>query len=628
MAQKVIGRGGAGTGAPTAARVAEMLNDADVAVTAAYNQAVLSRFLQNVWPHRRALVGSIFAVLGFSLSTLAIPLMIGLTVDRALGADGRTGLLAAMVAVMAGLAVANWVSNYFQQIVIGSVSQRVLYDLRGQMFGHLQRVGLSFTDRIEVGRVMSRLQGDVGALQEFLQVGVQSLGDIVSLLGIAAVLLIMDWRLGMLTLIVVPALILVRMIWLPRARASFIRARRAVATAHGALNENLTGVRVVQGMTRENLNYRLYEEKVRDSLNAYTTAARYGASLLPAVDTLTGAAMAVVVVVGGNFVLDGSLQIGAMIAFMLYVQRFFEPIRHLTMHYSVMQRAMASGERIYELLDVPPEVADKPGATELTEIDGSIEFRNVTFGYDPGQPVLEDVSFRISPGETVALVGPTGSGKTSITALAHRFYDVWEGQVLVGGHDVRDVTQESLGRQVSMVLQEPFLFTGTVLENIRYRRVDATRDNVVIAAKAVGAHDFIMELPDGYDTRLGERGGGLSVGQRQLLSFARALVADSKVLVLDEATANIDSYTERLIQQALGGLLEGRTGLIIAHRLATVRNADRTIVLQNGRVVEEGTHDELVGRGGLYAGLYALNYASFDDIPDDVLKSLSADAAT
>ena len=628
MADARVTRGSGSAAVSSAARVAQMLSDSDATVTARYNQAVFSRFLGNVWPYRRAVVGSLFAVLGFSLSTVAIPLIVGLTIDRAIGGTGNSALLAAMVGALGGFAALNWATNYLQQIVIGGVSQRVLYDLRRDMFGHLQRVGLSFTDRIEVGRVMARLQGDVGALQEFLEVGVQSLGDIVTLLGIAAVLLVLEWRLGMLTLIVVPALILVRVVWLPRARVSFIRARRAVAVAHGALNENLTGVRVVQGMTREDLNYLQYEEKVQASLNAYTTAALYGAALLPAVDTLTGVGMAVVVVVGGNFVLGGSLQIGVMIAFMLYVQRFFEPIRHLTMHYSVMQRAMASGERIYELLDVPPDVMDKPDAIDLKDIDGSFEFRNVTFGYEPDMPVLENVSFRVNPGETVALVGPTGSGKTSITSLIHRFYDTWDGQILVGGHDVRDVRQESLGRQVSMVLQEPFLFMGTVLDNIRYRRTDATRDSVVAAAKAVGAHDFIMKLPEGYDTELGERGGGLSVGQRQLLSFARALVADSKILVLDEATASIDSYTERLIQQALAGLLEGRTGLIIAHRLATVRNTDRIIVLQNGRVVEEGTHDELVERGGLYAGLYALNYASFDDIPDDVIKSLSADANT
>jgi ATP-binding cassette subfamily B protein len=280
-----------------------------------------------------------------------------------------------------------------------------------------------------------------------------------------------------------------------------------------------------------------------------------------------------------------------------------------------MQRAMASGHRITEVLDVAVGVEDRPDAVALgPDMDGSVEFRNVTFGYDPRHPVLRDVSFRVNPGETVALVGPTGSGKSSCMALAHRFYDVQEGQVLVGGHDVRDVTQESLGRQIAMVLQEPYLFTGSVFENIRYRKLDATREEVVAAARAVGAHDFIMALAEGYETDLGQRGGALSLGQRQLISFARALVADARILVLDEATANIDSYTEMQIQKALGRLLEGRTGLVIAHRLATIRGADRIIVLRNGEIAETGSHAQLVAAGGLYATLYSLNYASFDDM--------------
>ena len=282
--------------------------------------------------------------------------------------------------------------------------------------------------------------------------------------------------------------------------------------------------------------------------------------MLPTVDTLSGLAIGLVVVVGGALTLGGTIELGVMIAFFFYVQRFFAPIRSVTMQYSIMQRAMASGQRIFEVLDVPVQIEDRPGARDPGDIDGSVEFRNVTFGYVEGQPILHDISFRVEPGETVALVGPTGSGKTSLTALAHRFYDVWQGQILVGGHDVRDVTQASLGRHIGMVLQEPFLFTGTITENIRYAAKHTTQEDVERAAVGVGAHNFITRLPQGYNTLLEQRGSNLSLGQRQLISFARAIVADTRILVLDEATANIDSYTEMQIQRALRGLLHQRTG--------------------------------------------------------------------
>jgi ATP-binding cassette subfamily B protein len=422
-----------------------------------------------------------------------------------------------------------------------------------------------------------------------------------------------------------PALFIVRLFWMPKARESFVEVRETSSIANGAMAEGIHGVRTVQAMGRQDVNYQLYDDKAYDNLVANLRASKYAQIMVPIVDTLTGIAMALVIVVGGSFVLNKSLDLGVMVAFLFYIQRFFDPIRSLTLQYSVMQRAMASGERIIEVLDVPISIEDKPEAEVLGhDMDGSVEFKNVTFGYVPGQPILKDVSFRVNPGETVALVGPTGSGKTSATALVHRFYDVWEGQVLVGSRDVRDVTQDSLGHEVSMVLQEPFLFTGSVIENIRYNKADATEKDVLRACEAVGAHEFIMRLPQGYETKLEQRGANLSLGQRQLLSFARAIVADSKILVLDEATASIDSYTEMLIQKALAKLLEGRTGIVIAHRLATIRGADRIIVLQNGKVIEQGNHDALMAKKGLYFRLYSLNYASFDDIPADLVAEATA----
>ena len=580
-----------------------------------FDRQIVRRIGAFVRPYRRQFVISVVAVLVFTLTQLAIPMIIRRAIDQGVmaGPDGQ-GVLVASLAVFGVVIAVNYAASHVQESVVGKAAENVLFDIRRAMFAHLQRVSLSFMDKTEVGRLMSRLQGDVGSMQEFLETSVLSVGDIVLLFGIVTLMLYLDPGLGLITLSVLPVLFIARIFWLPLARDAFIKAHETNSAVNGALAEGIHAVRTVQGMGREEVNARLYRGKVLANLATHLHAARLAQVLVPVVDTLTGLAMALVVVLGGSMVLDRQLDVGVIVAFLFYIQRFFDPIRSLTIQYSVMQRAMASGQRLIEVLDVPVSVQDRPEALDIAGCDGSVEFRDVSFGYDPGQLVLRNLSFRVEPGQTVALVGPTGSGKSSAMALVHRFYEVTEGQVLVGGHDVRALTQASLGRQIAMVLQEPFLFTGTVLENIRYNKADATREDIIAAASVLGADPFIRALPQGYDTMLGERGGSLSTGQRQLLSFARALVADAQILVLDEATASVDSATEQVIQRALATLLQGRTGLVIAHRLATVRHADRIMVLQAGRLVESGTHAALVAEGGLYARLYQANHASFDDV--------------
>jgi ATP-binding cassette subfamily B multidrug efflux pump len=584
-----------------------------------FDGKVTQRIWQFVRPYDRQVAISVAAVVTYTGAQLTIPLLISYAIDYGMASEAPQSVLIKIMAIFAVIVIINFTSSRVQELVTGRMAENVLFDIRRAMFGHLQRVSLSFMDKTEVGRLMSRLQGDVNSMQEFLETSVLAVGDLLLLFGIVAVMLWLDWQLALMVLTVIPILFVVRILWLAPARAAFMAAHEANSIANGALAEAIHGVRAVQAMDRANLNAKLYGQLVGNTYKAQLRASKLSQIMIPTVDTLTGGAMAVVALAGGLMVVSGRTEVGVMVAFLFYIQRFFDPIRSLTMQYSVMQRAMASGHRLTEVLDVDIDVQDAEDATSLgSDDDGSVEFRNVTFGYHPEHPVLKNVNFHVKSGETVALVGPTGSGKSSSMALIHRFYDVQKGTVLVGGRDVRDVIQKSLGRHIAMVLQEPYLFTGTVRDNIRYASDWADDEAVVEAAIAVGAHDFIEALPLGYDTVLAERGSNLSLGQRQLLSFARALVTNAKILIMDEATANIDSYTEMQIQKALRRLLEGRTGLVIAHRLATIRNADRIIVLQKGQLVEQGDHDELIELGGLYAQLYQLNYSSFDDLPDKV----------
>ncbi|MEE8047110.1 MAG: ABC transporter ATP-binding protein [Dehalococcoidia bacterium] len=592
------------------------LHESDEEMFAQLDSTVFKRFFYYAAPYKKPMLVATLAVIGFTLANLALPLLVKFGIDNAIRKNDSDTLTVVAVSIV-GVAAFYWFTNFLQNVLITRVALTVLYDIRADMFLQLQRLALSFSDKTPIGALMARMFGDVGALQEMLESSIEIIGDLLTLAGIIVILLILDVELAAMTLALVPALFLIRVIWQPFARRAFLRMRRNSSVVGVYLDQNVSGIRVVQALNRQKENTGIMDGKVRTFFWSAVRASRLGGVLMPTVELMTGSALAIVLIFGGQRVLDNTIEIGTMVAFLLYVQRFFEPIRTLTMHYALLQRAVASGHRIFELLDIPLEVADKPDAKPIADVHGRVEFKNVTFGYDPERPILRNISFVAEPGQTIALVGPTGSGKTSITALAHRFYDVQEGSISIDGQDIRDVTQQSIGGVMGMVLQEPFLFSKTVLENVRYNTRNATREDVVAACRVIGAHDFVMQLDDGYDTTLEQRGSNLSVGQRQLLSFARALVADPKILVLDEATANIDSYTERIIQDALKKLLEGRTALVIAHRLSTIRNSDQIIVVREGEIVEIGTHDELVASTGLYSQLWKTNYTSFDDIADN-----------
>ena len=589
------------------------LHESDEEMFAQLDSTVFKRFFYYSRPYTKAMLVATLAVIGFTLANLSLPLLVKFGIDSAIR-QGDSNLLSIIAGALIAVAAVYWFTNFLQNVLITRVALTVLYDIRADMFLQLQRLALSFSDKTPIGALMARMFGDVGALQEMLESSIEIIGDILTLVGIIVILLLLDFQLAIVTLAIVPALFLVRVIWQPFARRAFLRMRRNSSIVGVYLDQNVSGIRVVQALNRQQENTGIMGDKVNTFFWSAVKASRLGGVLMPTVELMTGTALAIVLIVGGGRVISESIEIGTMVAFLLYVQRFFEPIRTLTMHYALLQRAVASGHRIFELLDIPLDVADKPDAKQIGEVDGRVEFKDVTFGYDPERPILQNINFVAEPGQTIALVGPTGSGKTSITALAHRFYDIQGGSITIDGQDIRDVTQDSIGGVMGMVLQEPFLFSKTVLDNIRYNTVNCTREDIVEACKIIGAHDFVMQLDNGYDTILEQRGSNLSIGQRQLLSFARALVADPKILVLDEATANIDSYTERIIQDALKKLLEGRTALVIAHRLSTIRNADQIIVVRDGEIIEIGTHDELVDSTGLYSQLWKTNYTSFDDI--------------
>ncbi|MGQ9553451.1 MAG: ABC transporter ATP-binding protein [Anaerolineae bacterium] len=590
--------------------LAEPLRPGEVEeIFAEYDPDIARRLMTYIMPYRHGLAMATVLVLLASAMGLAGPYVMRLAIDEGISKRNLQALLMATGA-FAALNLIAWRVRLKQVEILTKTGQGIMYDIRTQMFAHLQKLSMSFFDTHEVGRIISRLTSDVGVLEDFATWAiVQVVNNLFVLIGILAVMLAMDVSLSLLTFTVLPLIAVGTFFWRAKARESYREVRRAISRINARLAENINGVRVVQALTREDLNFDIFKGINYHNLRMNLYAARLSAIYFPAVEFANAAAMATVVWFGGHQVLSSRITAGVLVAFLLYVERFFQPIRDTAMRYNSLLATMASGERIFQILDSAPDVADKPEAVPLPPVQGRVVFDNVSFSYSSDKPVISHFSIEVQPGQTVAFVGATGAGKTSLIKLLARFYDVTDGAIRIDGYDIRDVTLESLRKQIGIVLQENFLFSGSVLDNIRYGRLDATEEEVIEAAKAVGADEFISQLPYGYHTQVQEGGAILSVGQRQLLAFARALLADPRILILDEATANIDTQTEKLIQQALKRLLKGRTSFVIAHRLSTIVQSDLIVVVEQGQVQEKGRHEELLARHGRYYELYTLLYS-------------------
>ena len=574
----------------------------DSELSAGYDHSVVWRLLAFALPYKKLLATTLLSLIIYSGTVVGIPWIIQSAIDDHIG-SAKSGNVAFPIIVFFSVTSTQYLFNYLHLRSLAIITQKVLYKLRLKTFSHIQSLSLSFFDTNPTGKIMSRIQNDIQQLQEFLSILILSFADLLSLVGITVAMILMHTQLALTTVTIIPFLFIAVYVWQKYARPEFLAVRYKLATLNSELQENISGIRLIQSVNRQKANIEHFSQTNNDYLSSTLRTSKISNVLLPIVEMLTAVGLSLVVVFGAQMIAGGDLTTGILIAFVLYIQRFFDPIRNLTMHYTQLQRAMASGSRVFSLLDQKPAVADRPSPVVIKQLIGTIEYKNVSFEYKENIPVLNNINFVINPGENIALVGPTGAGKTTIIKLLLRFYDVTNGGIFVDQYNVKELSRSSYTANIGLVPQDPHIFSGTILDNIRYNTPDISLKRIKEITKLLGADQFIEQLPNGYLSAVGERGTELSAGYRQLLSFTRAVVKNPKILVLDEATSYVDTPTEILIQQALGILLKSRTSIIIAHRLSTVRHAHRILVVDQGKIVAEGTHDQLMLKSNLYRQL-------------------------
>jgi ATP-binding cassette subfamily B multidrug efflux pump len=582
---------------------------ADVIHSSGFNPQVLRQLWTYIRPHSLTLSAAIVLQLIQSVILASGPYLVKVAMDNGIAA-GSLSVLRNTVLLYVLLQLAHWGALYLRIYLMTGAGQSIIYDLRKELFNHLQELSLNFFSRYSVGRIITRTINDVNIIREFVTWTVVAVfRSIFTMTATVVTMLLMDVRLSLLSFSVLPFMVLSTIIFRKYARRGYRKVRSAISWVNSVLAENINGVRVVQSFNREETNFNYFHDIVnRYNLDANTAVIRVVSTFFPVVDLLSSLAMGLVIWLGGSAMLGETITPGILVAFVLYINRFFDPIRDLSQRYDSLERTMTSGERILGLLAEDVEVKDNPDALELPQIQGEVSFENISYHYPDGDElVLANVDLHVPAGDLVALVGHTGAGKTTLIKLLARFIDPTQGHILIDGYDLEKVTQQSLRSQMGVVLQEPFLFSSSVRENIRFGRLDASDEEVEAAARAIGADDFIQNLNQGYDTSVGEGGGSLSVGQRQLISIARAMLANPRILILDEATSSIDTQNELLIQEALKVLFKNRTTFAIAHRLSTIMNADKIVVIEGGKICEQGTHEELLAQGGIYHDLYYVN---------------------